>query len=160
MLVKSPLPPDQLKELERLTEIKGAYKEPETITPKEIIKAPETPAIETKKENTIVVNGIEKEIFIRKKRQYRAFIKMVKQGKVTSALVAARILGVSHLTIREWLQTKKVMEAMENDVASYVEKIQVSKDWKAQAYLLDKLQGSKEEEEKQQDLKQLIVINT
>jgi hypothetical protein len=49
---------------------------------------------------------------------------------------------------------------MDHEVNNYIEKIQSSKDWKAHAYLLDKLEASKEEESKQKDLQQLIVINT
>ena len=95
-----------------------------------------------------------------KKKQYRQFVAMVRQGKFTSAMVTAKILGVSRPTIAEWLQTKKVQKAMQYDVNNYISKIQSSKDWKAQAYLLDKLEGTKEEEETKQELKQLIVINT
>lgn len=129
------------------------------------VKVKESDIKENEKSNSIVGNshteekGIELQRII-KKKQYRAFNRLVKEGKYTSAVMSAKILGVDKNTIMSWLKTPKIIKAMEHDVNNYVSKIQSSKDWKAQAYLLDKLEGNKEEQETKQELKQLIVINT
>ncbi len=99
-------------------------------------------------------------VIIRKKKEYKRFIKLVKEGKYTTAIISARLLQVDKTTILQWLKTPLVIKAMDYEVNNYVEKIQSSKDWKAHAYLLDKLEANKEEESKQKDLQQLIVINT
>lgn len=95
-----------------------------------------------------------------KKRQYKACMKLIRDGKYTSARVVARLLGVDDKTVNSWLKTKKAIEIMNNTVDIYVSKIEQSKDWKAQAYLLDRLQGNKDTEMQGQTLQQMIVINT
>lgn len=98
--------------------------------------------------------------FIRRKREYRAFIRLIKANKFTSAVFSARLLGVNQHTIREWLNTPLALRALEETSSQYIKDIEEAKDWKAKAYLLDTLKGNEEEQEKKQDLKQLIVINT
>lgn len=110
--------------------------------------------------NSIQSNETRNLSFIRLKRQYKAFIRIVKEGKFTSAVVSARVLGVSRQTIADWLQTPKVINAMDEEVESYISKIKQAKDWKASAYLLDKLDYDKGKESNITDLSQLIVINT
>lgn len=126
------------------------------------VKVKENDIKENETSNSIVDTDLQTKELQRivKKKQYRAFVKLVKEGKFTTAMVSAKILGVSRPTIAEWLKTPKVSKAMQYDINNYVGKIQQSKDWKAQAYLLDKLEGNKEEQETKQELKQLIVINT
>jgi hypothetical protein len=101
-----------------------------------------------------------KEVIIRKKRQYNAFIKLIKQGKYTTGVLTARILGVDNHTISKWLNTSKVKLLMNNTYNKYINDIEQSKDWKAKAYLIDKLEGIDKEKLHNTDMKQLIVINT
>ena len=128
-------------------------------TPVKVIKKQKK---EDDKSNSIVNESEQSKQLQRivKKRQYKAFMKLVKDGKYTSAMISARLLGVTRQTIMSWIATPKVQKIMNEEVDNYVSKIQSSKDWKAQAYLLDKLEGTKEEQETKQELKQLIVINT
>lgn len=135
------------------------------ITDKTPVKVKETTQNIQEKSNSIVNQTPPEEKAIQlqrivKKKQYRALQKMIREGKYTSAMVSARILGVDKTTILSWLKTPKLLRIMEDEVNNYVGKIQQSKDWKAQAYLLDKLEGTKEDQETKQELKQLIVINT
>lgn len=95
-----------------------------------------------------------------KKRQYRACIKLIKEGKFTSARAVSRILNVDWKTVNNWIKTPKALKSVEEEVNTYISKIQSSNDWKAQAYLLDKLEGNRDEEVQGQTLQQMIVINT
>lgn len=100
-----------------------------------------------------------KMILIRKKREYKAFMKLIKQGKYTSAQITSKVLGVDRSTILEWLHTPKVLEVMNNEINEYVGKISSSKDWKAQAYLLDKVIDNDKQSEHTTTLNSLIQIN-
>lgn len=103
---------------------------------------------------------IDNKVLIRKKREYKAFMKLIKQGKYTSAKITSKILGVDKTTILEWLHTPMVVEAMNTEIDSYVSRINVSKDWKAQAYLLDKvIDSDKQGTEHTTTLNNLIQIN-
>lgn len=102
----------------------------------------------------------DKVILIRKKREYKAFMKLIKQGKYTSAYMTSKLLGVDKNTILQWLHTPKVLEVMNNEIDSYVSRINVSKDWKAQAYLLDKLEGTDSTKDTQVSINNLIQVNT
>jgi len=97
--------------------------------------------IEVKKPASIVSNNNndDRDIIIRKKRAYKVFLRLIKENKYTSAYATAKILGIQPLTIAKWLQTKPAIEAMNNKVSEYVAKIEASPDWKAQAYLMDKI---------------------
>jgi hypothetical protein len=99
-------------------------------------------------------------LLIRKKREYKAFMKLVKQGKYTSAYVSSKLLGVDKNTILEWLHTPKVIECMNTEIDSFVSRINVSKDWKAQAYLLDKVIDNDKDTEQHITLNSMIQVNT
>jgi len=103
-----------------------------------------------------------KEIFIRKKRQYRTFIRMVKEGKYISARITAEVLGVDPQTIKEWNNTKKAQEAIAFAVDYHIERMRKvgDRDWKMHDKMIDRLQGSITKEENKADLQQMIVINT
>ena len=101
-----------------------------------------------------------KEIQIRKKAQFRSFMKLIKDKKYTSAILTSRILGVDKNTITSWLEHKQVRELMAQTYNSYIDDIAVSKDWKAKAYLLDKLEGQDKTEQQSVNLTNLIQINT
>ena len=101
----------------------------------------------------------DKTVIIRKKREYKAFMKLIKQGKYTSAYMTSKILGVDKGTIQSWLHTPKVLECMDSEINNYISKISVSKDWKAQAYLLDKVTHEDSKEESTTSLQNLIQIN-
>ena len=77
--------------------------------------------------------------YIRHKREYRRFITMCKHGKITTGVLTAKVLGVSEQTIHEWLRTPTAKKALLENAEKYVANIEVSKDWKAQQYLLEKL---------------------
>ena len=97
---------------------------------------------------------------INKTKEYKTFIKLIKKDKFTTAMYTAKLLGVTRQTIATWLRTPSVIKAMNSTIEEYIEDIEQSKDWKAKAYLMDKLEGNKEEQNSKQELKQLIVINT
>lgn len=97
------------------------------------------------------------EIQIRKKAQYRAFMKLIKDKKYTSAILSSRAIGVDKNTITLWLQTKKVRELLQETYSTYIDKIAESKKWQAQAYLLDKLED-KDNEKAQVDIQNIILI--
>lgn len=101
-----------------------------------------------------------KAILIRKKREYKAFLRLIKQGKYTSAQITSKLLGVDRSTILEWLHTPMVLQCMNEEVEGYVSKISSSKDWKAQAYLLDKvIDNDSKSEQSNTTLTNLIQIN-
>ncbi len=98
---------------------------------------------------------------ITKKKQYKQFYKLVKAGKFTTAILSAKTIGVTRQTIGEWLDTPIIQKALQEDVDEYVRKIKTSQDWKASAYLLDKVTDKDTNAASQTpNLKQLIVINT
>ena len=94
------------------------------------------------------------------KKQYKLFLKLIKSNKFTTAMVTAKILGVTRQTIQEWLKTPLALRSMNETINNYISDISVSKDWKAKAYLLDKIEDKQDKQEQQIDLNQLIVINT
>lgn len=104
-------------------------------------------------------NTPDKELFIRKKRVYNSFIRLIKKGKFTSALLTAKALNIDKHTIYKWLNTKRVQDALNKEVENYVDNISSSKDWKAQAYLLDKATQQDKEDTKQVDITNLIQVN-
>lgn len=99
------------------------------------------------------------EIQIRKKAQYRAFMKLIKDKKYTSAILSSRAIGVDKNTITLWLQTKAVRDLMQSTYSQYIDKIAESKQWQAQAYLLDKLEDKDNTTNTQVTLNNLIQIN-
>jgi len=115
------------------------------------------------KQNASILSNNEnpKDLIIRNKKAYKRFIKLVKTGKFTTAMLSAKLIGVQRNTIMEWLKTKAVMAVMNEEINTYISKISGSKDWKAQAYLLDKTLG---DDDKEKDttvqLTNLIQINT
>ena len=84
-------------------------------------------------------NNDDRDMIIRKKRAYKIFLRLIKENKYTSAYATAKMLHIQPLTIAKWLQTKQAIEAMNSKVSEYVAKIEASPDWKAQAYLFDKI---------------------
>ena len=106
------------------------------------------------------ITNLSNEPHIRKKRQYKAFMKLIKEKKYTTALLTSRHLGVDRSTIQAWLDTKVVRAVMESEYNDYIDKIQVSKDWKAQAYLLDKLEDRDNLKDTTVTLTNLIQVNT
>ena len=99
--------------------------------------------------------------FVKKKWTLLKFKRMILKGNFTSARLTAKILGVDKRTIEQWLHLPVIQSALASEINNFTSKIGKSKDWKAQAYLLDKIiDDDKDREESKQDLKQLIVINT
>lgn len=78
--------------------------------------------------------------FIRKKWTYQKFKRLIKRGSYTSARMTAKILGVDKRTILEWENRKEIQELLRMDVEHFVSRIKKAKDWKASAYLLDKIE--------------------
>lgn len=98
--------------------------------------------------------------YIRQKRIYKRFLKLIKGKNVVNGVIMADILGITRQTVYSWLDTPKAIQILQDNINTLTSKIQDNKDWKASAYLLDKLYDNKEKEEHKQDLKQLIIINT
>jgi len=130
-----------------------------TIIEKEAVNSEIKP---TENTSPVVVDNppINKGIIIRKKRQYKAFIKLIKAGKYTSAVISSRILGVDKNTIREWSNTKLALQAMNDETTSFISDISKSKQWQAKAYLLDKLEDKDNIKDSTVNLTNLIQINT
>lgn len=123
-----------------------------------------TPLKDKKEEENITseldaTSPIKDLVYSKKKKEYRAFLKLIKAGKLTTAVITSKVLGVSRQTISAWLKTTQAHKALNETASNYIKDIEASTDWKAKKYLLDKLEGT-EEESKAIDLKQLIVINT
>jgi len=112
--------------------------------------------------HTILNNNLQgKDLaFNRKKNEYKHFLKLIKQGKTITAGILAQTLGVSRQTIIEWYKTPKAIQSLAQDIDNNIEVIKESKDWRARAYLIDKVSVPLDNNETKSDLKQLIVINT
>jgi hypothetical protein len=72
-------------------------------------------------------------------------LRALKKKDFTTAYMLSKALKVSPEQMTKWLRTPKAIKIMQEDVGFYVEKIKKSKDWKASAYLLDKITGSNED---------------
>ena len=98
--------------------------------------------------------------YVRKKWTLIKFKRMITKGGFVSARLTAKTLGVDKRTIEGWLQLPVIQKALASDINEYTKNIRKSKDWKAQAYLLDKVIDQDDTKGSTTDLKQLIVINT
>lgn len=96
---------------------------------------------------------------IKKKVEYNAFLRALKKNDFTTAYMMAKALRVSPETIAQWLRTPKAVKIMQTDIQFYVEKIKASKDWKASAYLLDKVTGADEVKQQAQTTLIGLTIN-
>jgi len=129
-----------------------------TIIEKEVLHSEQNPTEITKLPRNELLQA--KETIIRDKKAYKVFIKLVREGKFTTATIAARLTGVSRQTIARWLESKKVQEAIQSEVNQYVSDIKASKQWQAKAYLLDKLEDKDNIKDSTVNLTNLIQINT
>ena len=77
--------------------------------------------------------------YIRDKKKYKTFLKLIKKNKFTTAILAAEICGTTRQTIGKWLETPLAIKVMNSTLDNYISKVEGSKDWKAQAWLVDKL---------------------
>lgn len=98
--------------------------------------------------------------YVRKKWSLVKFKRMIKRGGFVSARLTAKTLGVDKRTIEKWLQLPMIQRALVSDISSFTKTIKKSKDWKAQAYLLEATMDTDKGKGDTSDLKQLIVINT
>lgn len=73
---------------------------------------------------------------IKHKREYVSFIRLCKSGKVATATITAKALGVDRNTIIAWFKTSKARRALLESSDKYVQNIEASKDWKAHQWLL------------------------
>jgi len=95
------------------------------------------------------------------KKEFRIFLKLIKSGKLTTAIMASKVVGVSRQTIGKWLQTKSAKALLDQELDDRLSTISKSKDWKAHAYIIDKItEEDKNTDKASVDLKQLIYINT
>ena len=95
-----------------------------------------------KTDNNIFENiKVYKPTHIKKKIEYNAVLRALKKKDFTTAYMLAKTLRVSPEQVNKWLRTPKAIKIMQEDVNYYVTKIKKSKDWKASAYLLDKVTG-------------------
>lgn len=98
---------------------------------------------------------------IKRKRQFKDFYKLAKSHKVTTAVLMAKSIGVTRQTIAKWMEHKLIRKEMSEAIDSSLSLIKSSKDWKAHAYIIDKITASEDKDNlPTTDLKQLIVINT
>ena len=132
-------------------EIPRNIKPPNTTKALEEIK---TDLVETK------TNKLQAPQYVKKKMTLLKFKRMIKKGSFVSARLSAKILKVDKRTIEQWLLLPVIQEVLASEVHDFTSKIRKSKDWKAQAYLLDKIIDEKTEEGSKTDLRQLIVINS
>jgi len=142
------------------------------ITPPAITKTDKTPSnniiqaesiqkpIEIVNNNQEQLNPIMPTKVIRLKKQYRDFMKLIKANKFVTAIQSARIIGVDQRTISEWLETPKALKLMNETSDKYIKDIEQNKDWKAKAYLLDKIEGTTKDKEAAINLTNLIQVNT
>jgi len=146
-------------------------KTPQNTKPQETTKnilEPKQVITNDKENQKIVLNNYKKinKIYnddltgMKKKKEFKRFIKLIKAGKFTSAVVTADILGVSRQTISLWLSHPIAQKAMNEEVEQYINKIKGSRDWKASAYLLDKITAKDLNKTNDIDLSNLIVIQT
>ena len=98
------------------------------------------------KKSTSITKSTDQLAFIKNKRAYNAFKRLVKKGKFTSARATAQALGVSHQTIIAWSNQKAILDIMATEVDTFVDKIASSQDWKAQQYLLERISPTIKEE--------------
>ena len=105
-------------------------------------------------------NEITNQDNIHNKRVYKKFLKQIKGKRAINGVILADILGVARQTIYKWLDTPSAMEILQQNINEYTTKIGNSKDWKASAYLLDKLYNNKDKEAQQINLTNLIQVNT
>lgn len=131
----------------------------EVVTEGEVINSGEISA-STAPSQSSIMNNDTPEIQIRKKAQYRSFMKLIKEKKYTTAVMTSKILGVERNTLTSWLQTKKVRELMQSTYNGYIDDISTSKDWKAKAYLLDKLEDKDAIKDTAVNINNLIQVNT
>lgn len=114
------------------------------------------PALYQDKSSPIMNNNVHT---IKKKYQYRQFIRLIKAGKFTTALATAKVLGVDRRTITAWLGSNRVKLAVGEEIDSLVQGIKGAKDWHSKAYLLDKiLEETKDKEPEIEILEGLTII--
>lgn len=82
--------------------------------------------------------------FIKKKRQYLAFKRLVAKGGYTSARIVANALGVDDDTIYKWLETKAIKDAMFSSTDVLVNELQSMKNPQGHMYLLNRISPIKE----------------
>jgi len=110
-------------------------------------------------ENTRLITNTPPPKYIREKWKFIKFKRTVQKQGYTSARLMAKSLGVGKDTILAWTNLPVIQEALKQDLHNYTSKISKSKDWKAQAYLLDKIIEDKKEEAII-NLTNLIQVNT
>ena len=105
------------------------------------IKSEETGQIIQEGSNSkLIKSNIEdNKIVVKKKRIYRHFLKLIKQNKVYTSVLLADILGINRATVSDWFGTSQAQEILSKNINESVSKIKSSKDWKAAAYLIDKV---------------------
>jgi len=142
------------------------------VTPPAVTKTDETPkttleATQNLEKPNEIVNNNQEELnpivptkVIRLKKQYRDFMKLIKANKFVTAIQSARIIGVDQRTISNWLETPKALKLMNDTSDKYIKDIEQAKDWKAKAYLLDKIEGTTKDKEATVNLTNLIQVNT
>ncbi len=81
---------------------------------------------------------------IRKKREYKTFIKTLKEGKAISGIILAKALGIDRGTLYKWFQSPQAQKILSEDLNKHVSIISEAKDWKAHAYLIDTAIGKED----------------
>ncbi len=138
-------------------EVSNTPQNPITNSKENVLNNVENGQIIKQNPSQILSNEIPIDDHIHNKKAFRRFIKLIKEDKFTSAIITARTLGIGRATVYHWLSRPKVQELLEGTIDQYVSKIEKSKDWKAQAYLLDKL-TPQDKEAPEIDIQNLILV--
>lgn len=135
-----------------MSEIKRNYTPLAVILPESGQKGTEMMSLEHDETNELA--------FVKKKKEYNHFIHLCKSGKVATAVITAKALGVNRNTIVAWFGTPKAKRALQESSARYVEKIEESKDWKAHQWLLQQQTQSEDKKEGSGGVtNQILLIN-
>lgn len=76
-----------------------------------------------------------------KRRAYGLLKKLIHEGKFSSLRMCARTIGVRPETVQSWLKMPEIQRLLADDIDIHIQAIERSKDWKAHAYLLERLIG-------------------
>lgn len=102
------------------------------------LKAPQSiensPKLELVENNAPIPQNKER---INLKEQYKIFKTMVKEGRVTSAILTARALNIDRKTLYNWKNKKEIRIELARQLTKYVSKVEESKNYQASLDLIE-----------------------
>lgn len=106
--------------------------------PQAIVKVAQTTENSTElaqpQENTQITQKKER---VNLKEQYKIFKTMVKEGRVTSAILTARALNIDRRTLYNWKNKKEIRVELAKQLSKYVSKVEESKHYQASLDLIE-----------------------